>query len=131
MSRNGCDQMRSKAAFRIVARVRSALPILSVGCGLIRREDNEFSISDIVSEYTDTLSACQGVEPCFATRLSGNQNSTDGVPGGSVAYVSYNVIEVQQVHPATQQGAPAVGRLHIASGKVTNCDLPKSVTYVP
>jgi hypothetical protein len=56
---------------------------LSVGCGPMRRGDNDFSISDIVSEYTDKLSACQGGEPCFATRLPGNQNSTDGVQGGA------------------------------------------------
>jgi hypothetical protein len=48
MSRNGCVQTKSNAAFKIAARVRSDLPILSDGCGLTRRGEDEFFIADIL-----------------------------------------------------------------------------------
>ena len=56
MSRNGCDQIKSSVAFKIAARVRSDLPTLDTGCGLMRGRDDDL-ISDIVLYYTDTVSA--------------------------------------------------------------------------
>ena len=44
----------------------------------------------------------------FRNATPGNRDSRDGVQGGGVAHVSFNVIAVQQVQPATQQGVLAV-----------------------
>ena len=53
--------MKSSVAFRIAARVRSDLPILSDGFGLIRGRDDGRLLTDIVFNYTDTVSDIQGV----------------------------------------------------------------------
>ena len=59
MSRNGRDQMSSSAAFRMAARVRSALPILSTGCGLTRSRDDDCFKTDTMSCYHYPMSDCK------------------------------------------------------------------------
>ena len=66
MSRNGRDQRKSNAEFRIAARVRSDLPILGVGFGLTRNGDNDCFLSNITSDKHDAMSVCQGQKDLFA-----------------------------------------------------------------
>jgi len=49
--------MNSSAALRIAARVRSDFVTLGAGCGNARRRDDDCDFSDIVSDFSDTLSA--------------------------------------------------------------------------
>lgn len=107
ISRNGRDQMNSSAALRMAARVRSDFVILSVGCGLARRRDDNFLIIGIISEYTDTVSVCQG-GVTFRNATPWQPGLQRWGSGKGVAHVSFNVIAVQQVQPATQQGVLAV-----------------------
>ena len=59
MSRNGCVQTKSNAAFRIAARVRSDLTILADGWGLTCRGDIDSVFSDMMLEINVTLLDCQ------------------------------------------------------------------------
>ena len=51
---------------------------------------------------------CQGSGATFRNATPRQPGFHRWGSGEGVAYVSFNVIEVQQVHPATQQGALAV-----------------------
>ena len=66
MSRNGWDQTKSNAAFRIAARVRADLRIVSVGSGLTCNGDFGCLYFDIVSYFNDTTSIRQ---PASCARL--------------------------------------------------------------
>ena len=75
MSRKGRDQMKSNAAFRMMARVRSDLPIRGTAWGFTRSGEDSRLAADTASYNNDTVSVCKPLLP-GGMRLDGALGSS-------------------------------------------------------